>query len=53
VEFPERRDEIRSRTGGFTAEGALTGTGAETPLAGRVEDVPMQRDAPGADQEVV
>jgi oligopeptide/dipeptide ABC transporter ATP-binding protein len=51
VEYPERREEVRRQTGGFTAEGALTGTGAETPVAGAVEDVPTQPDAPGANQE--
>jgi oligopeptide/dipeptide ABC transporter ATP-binding protein len=34
VEYPERREEIRRQTGGFTPEGALTGTGAGTPAAG-------------------
>ena len=34
VEYPERREEIRRQTGGFTPEGALTGTGADTPAAG-------------------
>ena len=34
VEYPERREEIRRKTGGFTPEGALTGTGAATPAAG-------------------
>jgi oligopeptide/dipeptide ABC transporter ATP-binding protein len=34
VEHPERREEIRRETGGFTPEGALTGTGASTPAAG-------------------
>jgi oligopeptide/dipeptide ABC transporter ATP-binding protein len=34
VEYPERREEIRRQTGGFTPEGALTGTGAATPAAG-------------------
>jgi oligopeptide/dipeptide ABC transporter ATP-binding protein len=52
VEFPERRAEILRETGGFTPEGALTGTGAETPLAGRPGDGPPQPDAPGADREV-
>jgi oligopeptide/dipeptide ABC transporter ATP-binding protein len=52
VEFPERRAEILKETGGFTPEGALTGTGAETPLAGRPGDGPPQPDAPGADREV-
>jgi oligopeptide/dipeptide ABC transporter ATP-binding protein len=37
VEFPERREEIRRQTGGFTPEGALTGTGAATPAAGDPE----------------
>jgi peptide/nickel transport system ATP-binding protein/oligopeptide transport system ATP-binding protein len=40
VENPERREEIRRTTGGFTPQGALTGTGAATPLAGDPEDVP-------------
>ncbi|MBA2670971.1 MAG: ABC transporter ATP-binding protein [Gemmatimonadetes bacterium] len=52
VEFPERRAEIQRETGGFTPKGALTGTGAETPLAGRPGDGPPQPDAPGADREV-
>jgi len=52
VEYPERREEIRNATGGFTPDGALTGTGAETPMAGRIEDVPTQPDAPGANREV-
>jgi hypothetical protein len=34
VEHPERREEVRRTTGGFTAQGALTGTGAATPIAG-------------------
>jgi oligopeptide/dipeptide ABC transporter ATP-binding protein len=34
VEFPERRREVLERTGGFTARGALTGTGAAAPPAG-------------------
>jgi oligopeptide/dipeptide ABC transporter ATP-binding protein len=37
VEYPERREEIRRQTGGFTPDGALTGSGAKTPLAGPVE----------------
>jgi oligopeptide/dipeptide ABC transporter ATP-binding protein len=37
VEHPERREEIRRQTGGFTPQGALTGTGAKTPAAGAVE----------------
>ncbi|HET7273885.1 MAG TPA: ABC transporter ATP-binding protein [Longimicrobiaceae bacterium] len=39
VEHPERREEIRRTTGGFTPEGALTGTGAKTSPAGEPEDV--------------
>jgi oligopeptide/dipeptide ABC transporter ATP-binding protein len=34
VKYPERREEVRRETGGFTPQGALTGTGAATPLAG-------------------
>ena len=34
VEYPERREEVRAKTGGFTPEGALTGTGAATSIAG-------------------
>jgi oligopeptide/dipeptide ABC transporter ATP-binding protein len=37
VQYPERREEIRRKTGGFTPQGALTGTGAHTPLAGPVD----------------
>jgi oligopeptide/dipeptide ABC transporter ATP-binding protein len=37
VKYPERRDEVRRTTGGFTPKGALTGTGAQTPLAGEVD----------------
>jgi len=39
VEYPERREEVRRTTGGFTPAGAISGTGADTPLAGRPEDV--------------
>ncbi len=39
VEYPERREEVRRTTGGFTPAGAISGTGAQTPLAGRPEDV--------------
>ncbi|HEX8695314.1 MAG TPA: ABC transporter ATP-binding protein [Longimicrobium sp.] len=39
VEHPERREEIRRTTGGFTPEGALTGTGAQTPLAADPDDL--------------
>jgi oligopeptide/dipeptide ABC transporter ATP-binding protein len=45
VEHPERREEVRRRTGGFTPQGALTGTGADTPVAGTPDDLPAQ---PGA-----
>jgi oligopeptide/dipeptide ABC transporter ATP-binding protein len=34
VEYPERREEVRRTTGGFTPEGAISGTGAATPVAG-------------------
>ena len=34
VEFPERREEIRRASGGFTPQGALTGTAATAPPAG-------------------
>jgi oligopeptide/dipeptide ABC transporter ATP-binding protein len=49
VKYPERREEIRRQTGGFTPEGALTGTGAATPAAG---DVPDRVEEPGASGEV-
>jgi oligopeptide/dipeptide ABC transporter ATP-binding protein len=39
VENPERREEVRRATGGFTPQGAETGTGAATPVAGAPEDV--------------
>jgi oligopeptide/dipeptide ABC transporter ATP-binding protein len=45
VKYPERREEIRRQTGGFTPEGALTGTGAATPAAG---DVPELSDETGS-----
>ncbi|HEU0013332.1 MAG TPA: ABC transporter ATP-binding protein [Longimicrobium sp.] len=38
VKYPERRDEVRRETGGFTPQGALTGTGARTPLAGAPQE---------------
>jgi oligopeptide/dipeptide ABC transporter ATP-binding protein len=38
VEYPERRDEVRRTTGGFTPQGALTGTGAATPISGSPGD---------------
>jgi oligopeptide/dipeptide ABC transporter ATP-binding protein len=34
VQYPERREEIRRAGGGFTPAGAVTGTGADTPVAG-------------------
>jgi peptide/nickel transport system ATP-binding protein/oligopeptide transport system ATP-binding protein len=49
VEHPERREEVRRTTGGFTAHGALTGTGAATPVAGEPE---AQTPAPGGAEEV-
>jgi len=45
VEHPERREEVRRQTGGFTPQGALTGTGADTPLAGAPDDMPLQEGA--------
>jgi oligopeptide/dipeptide ABC transporter ATP-binding protein len=39
VEYPQRREEVRRASGGFTPEGALTGTGAQTPVAGTPEQV--------------
>jgi oligopeptide/dipeptide ABC transporter ATP-binding protein len=46
VENPERREEIRRRTGGFTPDGAVTGTGAATPLAGDPGDTPLPPGTP-------
>jgi oligopeptide/dipeptide ABC transporter ATP-binding protein len=34
VKYPEKRDEVRRAGGGFTPAGAVTGTGAHTPVAG-------------------
>jgi oligopeptide/dipeptide ABC transporter ATP-binding protein len=48
VKYPERREEIRRQTGGFTPEGALTGTGAATPAAGDIPEIP---EADGADRD--
>jgi oligopeptide/dipeptide ABC transporter ATP-binding protein len=39
VQYPERREEVRRAGGGFTPAGAVTGTGADTPVAGSPEDV--------------
>jgi oligopeptide/dipeptide ABC transporter ATP-binding protein len=47
VKYPERREEVRRETGGFTPDGALTGTGAHTPVAGTVDPVDA---APGAEE---
>jgi oligopeptide/dipeptide ABC transporter ATP-binding protein len=52
VENPERREEIRRQTGGFTPEGALTGTGAATPAAGAVEPLPGELEEGAAGGEV-
>ncbi|HET7321737.1 MAG TPA: ABC transporter ATP-binding protein [Longimicrobiaceae bacterium] len=38
AEHPERREEVRRTTGGFTPMGDLTGTGAATPVAGEPEE---------------
>jgi len=40
VKYPERRAEINRETSGFTPEGALTGTGAATPVAGSPDLAP-------------
>jgi len=47
VEYPERRAEVRALTGGFTPEGALTGSGAGSPPAGDPEQLgpPVDPDA--------
>ena len=50
VQFPERREEIRRTTGGFTPAGALSGSGAHTPVAGDPPADPADAGAPG--QEV-
>jgi oligopeptide/dipeptide ABC transporter ATP-binding protein len=34
VKYPERREEVRRQGGGFSPAGAVSGTGAETPVAG-------------------
>ena len=46
VEHPERREEIRRQTGGFTPDGVLTGTGAKASVAGDPDEV---RPEGGAD----
>jgi oligopeptide/dipeptide ABC transporter ATP-binding protein len=53
VENPERREEIRRQTGGFTPEGALTGTGAATPTAGALEPLPGEVPLDAADEREV
>jgi oligopeptide/dipeptide ABC transporter ATP-binding protein len=50
VENPERREEVRRTTGGFTPQGALTGTGAGTSAAGDPEDVPPPMGGPLEDE---
>ena len=49
VEYPERREEIRRQGGGFTPAGAVTGTGAQTPIAG---DPDAAAPEPRTDEEV-
>jgi len=39
VKYPEKREEVRRAGGGFTPAGAVTGTGADTPVAGDPEEV--------------
>nr|WP_325312656.1 ABC transporter ATP-binding protein [Longimicrobium sp.] len=39
VKYPERREEVRRAGGGFTPAGAVTGTGADTPVAGEAGEV--------------
>jgi peptide/nickel transport system ATP-binding protein/oligopeptide transport system ATP-binding protein len=39
VKYPERREEVRRAGGGFTPAGAITGTGADTPVAGEADEV--------------
>ena len=51
VEYPERREEVRRMGGGFTPAGAVTGTGARTPVAGSPDDVPPP-DGGAAGEEV-
>jgi oligopeptide/dipeptide ABC transporter ATP-binding protein len=46
VEYPERREEIRRQTGGFTPQGAVTGTGAKTPVSGVPGDAGLPPGAP-------
>jgi oligopeptide/dipeptide ABC transporter ATP-binding protein len=53
VEYPERREEIRRKTGGFTPEGALTGTGAATSPAGEPGEGRHDMDRGGIEPEVL
>jgi oligopeptide/dipeptide ABC transporter ATP-binding protein len=53
VEYPERREEIRRKTGGFTPEGALTGTGAATSPAGEPGEGRHDVDRGGIEPEVL
>jgi oligopeptide/dipeptide ABC transporter ATP-binding protein len=52
VEFPERREEIRRAGGGFTPAGAITGTGADTPVAGDPDDLGPEGDPSARGGEV-
>ncbi|MGH7458380.1 MAG: ABC transporter ATP-binding protein [Longimicrobiaceae bacterium] len=47
VEQPERREEVRRTTGGFTPQGALTGTGARTPAAGDPDELRLNDELAG------
>jgi oligopeptide/dipeptide ABC transporter ATP-binding protein len=53
VQYPERRAEVRAMTGGFTPEGALTGTGAATPVAGEPDGTERIAPPGGIGGEVV
>jgi oligopeptide/dipeptide ABC transporter ATP-binding protein len=50
VEYPERREEVRRTTGGFTPVGALSGTGAQTPIAGQPGDEAAHGTPPDAEE---
>ncbi|MBV9772997.1 MAG: ABC transporter ATP-binding protein [Gemmatimonadetes bacterium] len=50
VKYPEKREEIIRAGGGFTPAGAVTGTGAATPVAGAPLDAPTAQG--GAGEEV-
>jgi oligopeptide/dipeptide ABC transporter ATP-binding protein len=49
-EHPDRREEIRRETGGFTPKGALTGTGAGSDLAGDPDEIRHGDDVPGSEE---